>query len=195
MEAALRPSARVLLCATLLFAAVAPAALHAQQYPCPWPGPPQFMVNRASPPDSAVLTQAGGYAKVCYSQPSARGREVFGHLVRHGRVWRTGANEPTLLHLSAAAQVAGQRLEPGTYLLTTLPGPDSWSVVFSTSEGSTPQEMLSSMTEVGRGSAAVEPLSEHVETFRIRPFDDAGERGLLLEWARTRVRVPIRFDE
>ena len=33
--------------------------------------------------------------KVVYSRPQKKDREVFGNLVKYGKVWRTGANEAT----------------------------------------------------------------------------------------------------
>ncbi|MGH7477519.1 MAG: DUF2911 domain-containing protein [Longimicrobiales bacterium] len=151
------------------------------------------MSDRASPPDSAILVLGDHPLKICYSRPSARGRTVFGGLVPYGRTWRTGANEPTLLHLPVAAEVAGVRLERGTYLLFTIPQQDAWTVLFNTSEAATPLEMFSDMTEVGRGVATVERLDHHVETFTIRGGDGVGESDFIIEWERLRARIRVRL--
>ena len=42
---------------------------------------------------------------------------VFDSLVPYGKAWRTGANEPTALHLPVAAEVAGTRLAAGRYMI------------------------------------------------------------------------------
>jgi hypothetical protein len=38
--------------------------------------------------------------EIVYSRPSARGRAVFGNLVPFGELWRTGANENTIITFS-----------------------------------------------------------------------------------------------
>ena len=43
----------------------------------------------------AAARYKDAYAKITYSRPQKRGREIFGKLVPYGQVWRTGANEAT----------------------------------------------------------------------------------------------------
>lgn len=177
----------------LLPGAFAPA--HAQNLACPWPGPPELLTDRPSPPDSTLFSIGSRTVKVCYSRPSARERQVYGELVPYGRTWRTGANEPTMLNLPVPAEVAGVRLEAGTYLMLTIPqSSGDWTILFNTSDAP-PDEMFDNMTEVARGTAPVEPLDDHVEMFTIRGTDAATAAALLLEWERLRVRVPIRLLE
>ena len=157
---------------------------------CPWAGPSQFLANLPSPPDSAIVTVGGTAMKVCYSRPSARGRRVFGELVEYGKRWRTGANEPTIVFLSGPAEVAGVRLEAGRYVLMTIPHPDRWVILLNTSTASTPRQMFDALVEVGRGEVPVERLAAPVEQFRIRS-GTGSDAGLVLEWERTRVRLPM----
>lgn len=168
--------------------AAAPAA-------CPWPGPPQFLDDRPSLPDSTIMSVGEATIKLCYSRPVARGRVIFGELVPLDRLWRTGANEPTMLHLPVAARVAGVALEPGAYLLFTIPGTDTWSVVLSTSDAATPMDMLNDNTEVGRGTVPAERLDEHVEVLTISGADHDGGAVLILDWERTRIRIPIEVPD
>ena len=159
---------------------------------CLWPGPAAFLLDRPSPPDSVIVAIANGGVKVCFSRPSARGRTVFGDLVPYGRLWRTGANEPTVLHLSREVEVAGVRLGPGRYVVLTIPQVDSWTIIFSTSDAPVPAQMFEDRTEVARASAAVEHLDTHVEAFQVRGIGGRDEGALILEWERTRVLIPIR---
>jgi hypothetical protein len=74
-------------------------------------------VERESP-DAALRFEVGGNeALLCYGRPAARGRTVFGDLVPFGELWRTGANEPTVLQLSFDADVAGLGVALGKYTL------------------------------------------------------------------------------
>jgi hypothetical protein len=187
------PSVAVLSSALLL--TLAPPTKNLTQDPapsCQVRGSHQWLSQRASPLDSATVSVGGRMAKVCYSRPSARGRQVFGGLVQYGTAWRTGANEPTVLHLPFPAEVAGVRLQAGRYMLFTVPRPDAWLVVFYESDAVEAVEMFRSMRLVGQGTAPSEALSAPVDTFTIRGIDGAPDGQLLLEWERVRVRVPIR---
>jgi hypothetical protein len=77
---------------------------------CEWQGSHQWLSTRASPLDSVILVMPTLTATICYSRPSARGRSVFDSLAPFGKVWRTGANEPTTLRLSRKATVGGVSL-------------------------------------------------------------------------------------
>lgn len=154
--------------------------------------------GRASPYDSATVVLDGETAKICYGRPSARGRTMIGgESVPYGSLWRTGANEPTTLHLPVAAEIAGVALEPGSYTLYTIPGVDQWTVILNRSTTQWGHESRYTdevrAQEAGRGVAPAERLGEHVETFTIRSEAAAGDASdLILEWENTRVRIPVR---
>jgi hypothetical protein len=46
-----------------------------------------------SPPATTTATVNGKTITINYSQPSVKGRKIWGGLVPYGEVWRTGANE------------------------------------------------------------------------------------------------------
>lgn len=155
-----------------------------------------LLEGRASPYDSAMVTLGGAEAKICYGRPSARGRTIFGGLVPYGELWRTGANEPTILHLPVAAEIAGIAAEPGSYSLYTVPGETEWTVIVNRSTSQWGEE--SGYTEevrareVGRATVPSEQTDTPVEQFTIRA-EPAGEEtaNLVLEWVDTRVLIPI----
>ena len=153
--------------------------------------------GRASPYDSTVISVGGRNAKVCYGRPSARGRTMIGGTaVPYGRLWRTGANEPTIIHLPFAAEIAGVRVEPGSYSLYTMPGLEQWVVIVNRSitqwghEGRYTEEVRAQ--EVGRGMVPAGRTSAPVETFTIRSEPGDGGASLVLEWENTRVPIPVR---
>lgn len=151
-----------------------------------------WLSSRASPLDSTVISVEGRSVKVCYSRPGTRGRPVYDSLAPFGKVWRTGANEPTLLFVTRPLEVAGVRLDAGRYLLLTIPNAERWIVLFNRATGTDPAEMFQTMTEYGRGSAVTEPLTEPVEQFTIRSETRGGEVDLLFEWGGLRARLPVR---
>jgi hypothetical protein len=160
------------------------------------PSPRMPVEGRASPYDSTMFQVGTAAVKVCYGRPSARGRTMIGgDAVPYGSLWRTGANEPTILHVAGSITLAGVPLDAGSYSLYTIPSAADWTVIVNRSieqwghESQYTEEVAAQ--EVGRGTAPSEQLDDHVETFTIRPVSRGNDADLLLEWERTRVTIPI----
>ena len=159
--------------------------------------PQRPAANRPSPYDSVDIVINGQRGVICYGRPSARGRTMIGgELVPYGKLWRTGANEPTTLHLPYAAIIAGVQVAPGSYSLYTVPGENEWEVVInrSTSQWGHEGRYTDAIKaqEVGRGKVKSGKLSEPVEMFTIRTASAPNGADLVLEWEKTRVAIPIR---
>lgn len=161
------------------------------------------LATRPSPYDSTMITVGGKSARLCYSRPSARGRVVYGNVVPYDQLWRLGANDPTIIHLPFDATLAGQKLAAGAYSLYAVPGRDRWTLVINKSIsqwGSTVDEgdFKSAYTdqvkaqEVARIPLPVETLGSAVEQLTIRSVPTgANAADLLIEWEKTRVRIPL----
>ena len=88
--------------------------------------------KRPSPPDSlSVTTKDGVTIKVNYSKPSLKGRQVGIDLAKFGQVWRTGANEITVIEFDKDVLVEGQALAKGKYGLWTIPTQNETTLIFS----------------------------------------------------------------
>lgn len=88
--------------------------------------------ERKSPP--IVTTQKVGELTVTinYSQPSVKGRKIWGSLVKYDRVWRTGANEATTITFDKDVKVNGRKVTAGTYSLFTIPDKSGeWIVIIN----------------------------------------------------------------
>ena len=170
---------------------------------------PKGVAARASQYDSVLVTIGGQAAQICYSRPSAKGRTVFGGIVPFDSLWRTGANEPTILHLPFEAEIAGLTVPPGHYSLYSVPRQGEWQLVINRStsqwgitldaprpDGGVNRSAYTAEVaeqELGRAPVTADSI-EFVEQFIIRTEPAAGDSGaLLLEWERTRVRIPIRL--
>ena len=185
-----------------LFALAAPA--RAQAPVCePQGGTPESRASRPSPYDSVSFAVGGQPAKLCYGRPSMRGRAIFGDLLPWDMLWRVGANEPTTLHLTVPAEVAGIRVAAGKYSIYTVPSTRKWVVVLNAStsqggltrdEGQFRNEYTEDVRaqEVGRALVPSERIGNAVEQLTIR----AEARGtnaadLVVEWENTRVRILV----
>jgi tetratricopeptide (TPR) repeat protein len=70
-------------------------------------------------------------AKLTYSRPSARGRDIFSEIVPPGEHWRLGANTKTLLTLSSEVNFSSGALPAGTYSLSLFPNDGDWILVIN----------------------------------------------------------------
>lgn len=98
-------------------------------------------VRTPSSSPAASITQVVGITdlSVKYSRPSMKGREVFGKLLPYDKVWRTGANQPTLFETSTDITVEGQKLAAGKYAILSIPSASEFTVIFSKNVGSNEQ--------------------------------------------------------
>lgn len=73
--------------------------------------------------------------EIAYSRPSANGRKIFGDMIQYGKVWRTGANNATVVTFAEDVTIEGKVLKAGKYSMYTIPNKDSWEFVFNTNTG------------------------------------------------------------
>ena len=154
--------------------------------------------GRQSTLDSLTFAVGTQRVKVCYGRPSLRGRAMIGgSAVPYGKLWRTGANEPTMFFTPIALDIAGIRVAPGLYSLYTVPGEKAWEIIVNraTSQWGHENQYTEAVKrqEVGRGKAPAERLAAPVETFTIRAEPGSGQaQTMVLEWDRARVRIPVK---
>jgi hypothetical protein len=121
-------------------------------------------------------------------------RVIMGELVPFDEPWRTGANEATALHLTFPATVAGVSLEPGSYSLYTIPTSGNWEVVVNAEHerwGIPINDEVRGM-DIGSGTVTPEETNAPVERMQVS-FDRISdtEAHLVMEWERTRIRIPV----
>ena len=94
----------------------------------------EAQVKTPQPSPKSTLNQVVGLTDVTieYSRPSAKGRPVFGDLVPFGRLWRTGANQNSMVTFSEDVVIKGATLKKGKYAIFTTPKADMWEVIFYT---------------------------------------------------------------
>jgi hypothetical protein len=185
----------------VLLTAIRPAPPLALRLPCPrnWGWLPTWLL-RSSPLGSLSFEVGEARVKLCYGQPAARGRRMLGgSRIPYGRLWRTGANEPTTLITTAALEVAGIAVPPGRTAPYTIPGPESWELILTaaTSQWGIESEFTTAVRsrELGRAILPSE-RGEYVE--RLSWSHEPATRGnsdltdLVLSWETTRLRIPLR---
>ena len=80
-----------------------------------------------------TVTQRVGHTLIAisYNRPVARGRRLFGGIVRWGEVWHPGADSATTIQFSRNVLVQGLPLAAGRYTLWSIPDSLQWTVIFS----------------------------------------------------------------
>lgn len=167
------------------FAAACLYAGNAQQLNTPQPSPTQ------------TIKQNFGLSSIelSYSRPSMKGRKIFGDLVPYGQVWRTGANQATVLTFGDDVTIGGTKIPAGKYGLLTIPGETEWTVIISKQTDVTSPDGYKQDQDMVR--VKVKPLNMPVimETFTISfDFMKSNSCMLSLLWDKTWVAVDITTD-
>ncbi len=146
-----------------------------------------------SPQQTASYINENLEIYITYSSPSKKNREIFGSLVPFGQVWRTGANEATTFSASRDITIAGQTLPKGNYTLFSVPGPESWEIIFNSEQydwginydGTSPHnpesDVLSAKAVVLMSNGVKEQFSIYIDEIE----------GIVFEWDRTRAVLPF----
>jgi len=153
---------------------------------------------RVSPHRSLPFNIGPVRALLCYGAPSVRGRQVLGtDLVPYGgEPWRMGADEPTTLHLAAAANVGGIALEAGSYSLYAVAGPTEWTIFINSNvtRWGIPIDASVRSTEIGSFTVTPQTLPAPVETL-VYEYEPAagGDPGgdLMLQWDTFLIQILV----
>lgn len=156
-----------------------------------------FIATPASPPATVEYSDQGLDITVNYSQPSKKGRLIFGEeaddaLQPYGKYWRLGANAATEITLSKDVLFAGKPLSAGTYRMSAVPGPEAFKinlnsevdVFFGVAEPDPELDVLSV-------DAPVTPQANETEMFTINFSSDANTILMDFVWDKTLFSVPI----
>jgi hypothetical protein len=153
-------------------------------------------VPRVSP--NATVSQTIGITdvRITYGRPSVNDRTIFSKegLVPFGNVWRTGANEATTISFSTPVHVQGESLDAGTYGFFTIPGPDTWTLIFNETANQWGAYNYDSNKDVLR--VEVEPQSAEAREMLTFSFHNVTDTSATahLHWSETLVPFTITVN-
>jgi hypothetical protein len=148
---------------------------------------------RPSPLAVTAMRYKDAYAKIVYSQPQKRGREIFGKLVPFGQVWRLGANEATEITLTKDLLVNNQSLKAGSYSMFVIPEKDKWTMIINSDVGLWGAYNYVQALDVMRFEVPVTQNNVNFEAFTMT-FDQKNEMAeLLIMWDTIKVSIPFKF--
>ena len=163
--------------------------------PCPAPAswPPSRSAPAPTKPSRPTID--GANVSITYGRPYAKGRKIFGGLVPYGQVWRTGADEATILETDKALMIGPLHVNPGKISLYSLVDEKTWKLVLNKQVGQWGTE-YSQAQDLGRVDMKTEKLAAPVEQLTIAiDKNPAGKGGLLVvQWETTKASLAVHHD-
>ena len=142
-----------------------------------------------SPMDLAAYVGAQGNVRVYYSRPQLNNRNLE-TLAPEGKVWRTGANEATVIEFTKDLKIQGKTIPKGRYGLFTIPGKENWTIIFNKDADQWGTYNYDPKKDVARVTAPATTSDESLDVFSL-VFSETGT--LHLGWGTTRVSLDIKM--
>jgi hypothetical protein len=155
-----------------------------------------FLFNTANAQDKKPLSPKetvkgkvdGANVEIVYSRPSSRGRKMLGGNEAYGQVWRTGANEATIIEFDKAVKIEGKDLAAGKYALFTIPGEKEWVIIFNKDIKQWGHFNYKQGDDVLRVTVPAKKPDSFVETFTIT----VEKNDIWLRWENTAVAFKVK---
>jgi len=129
-----------------------------------------------------------------FARPSVKGREVYGNLVPYDKLWRTGANENSVISFNTSVTIDGKSIPAGKYSIYTIPSKDSWEfILYSDSNNWGLPNKWDETKIVLSHKVYPHKLSKKVETFNIS-FDKLNNNSFTLGISWDYLYIPILFE-
>jgi Protein of unknown function (DUF2911) len=154
----------------------------------------QVKIPQLSP--KATISQMVGLTEVEieYFRPSVKNRIIFGGIVPFDKIWRTGANNNTIISFSEDVVINGGTLKKGKYSIFTKPKLGNWDVYFytTTDNWGTP-EVWDEAKIALKLNVKTENLQRSIETFTIN-INNTDYNYAVLEFSWEKTMASVKFE-
>jgi hypothetical protein len=148
--------------------------------------------KKAKSPKSMAMAMLGdNHIHIDYSAPSMRGRQVFGGLVAYGEVWVTGAHRATNITFDKDVMINGKPLPKGKYGFFTIPGADTWTIIFNKTWDMHLADDYNAADDALRIEVSAQQLTEAVETLVYKVEVDGNIATVSMAWADVQVAFEV----
>ena len=145
--------------------------------------------QRVSPHETVEATIGGKKVSITYGRPYLKERKaVGGSLVPYGQVWRTGADEATVLTTEVDLMIGSLAVPKGKYALFTLPTETGWKLIVNKTSDQWGAFSYKDADDLGRTDMKVGKTGAPVEQFTISLTGGV----LKLEWENTSATVDVK---
>jgi hypothetical protein len=128
-------------------------------------------------------------ARLVYSRPQKKNRDIFGEEVKYNEVWRLGANEASELELFKNATIGGKKIPKGRYTVYCIPNETKWTIVVNKDNYSWGSFTYKPQKDIARIDVPVQKINESIEALTM-VFES---NSWVIEWDNLKVAVPISF--
>lgn len=149
-------------------------------------------MKRISPHETTELALNGKKITVTYGRPSLKGRKVGVELAPYGQVWRTGADEATVLKTEDDLTIGNLAVPKGSYAIFTLPSESGWKLIVNKVANQWGAFDYDAKQDLGRVDMKVAKTSAPVEQFTITLSKSGGGGVIKLEWENTSASVDFQ---
>lgn len=149
------------------------------------------------PSTTQTVKQNFGLATIelSYSRPNLKGRKAMGDLVPFGKVWRTGANNATVLTFGDEVTIGGKKIPAGKYGLLSIPDKDNWTLIITKQLDVTSPSAYKQDMDMVRVDVKPMMMKDKLETFTMQFANvKSNSCDLHLMWENTAVALPISTD-
>ena len=154
--------------------------------------------QRVSPPDVTGAVIGGNRVTVYYGRPYTKDpktgapRKIWGGLVPFGKVWRTGANEATMLVTQQPIDLGGTTVPAGAVTLFTLPNEDGTAKLVISKQVGQWGTQYDEKQDLARVDLKKDTLENAVDQFTMSVEKAPDGNGVLkLMWENTQYSVPF----
>jgi hypothetical protein len=164
--------------------------------------------KRTSPHETISAAIAGNRVMVVYGRPYTKdpetgaARKIWGGLVPYDKVWRTGADEATLLITQQPIELGGATIPAGAYSLRTLPTADGKAKLIVNKQigqwgiSGDPKKTYDEALDVARIDLKKDTLEQPLDQFTMTVAQDpAGGGTLKLAWENTQYSTTIKVKK
>jgi hypothetical protein len=150
-----------------------------------------------SPRDSVSARVGDAGISIKYARPGKRGRVIFGDIVPWDTVWRTGANDATVLTTDRDLVVGGTVVPAGSYSLFTIPTRTKTTLIINRETMRDGEPLAGTDYDASKDFARIpmstKSLATPVQQFTIEITPRGARDGILrLSWDRREMTVPIQ---
>lgn len=159
-----------------------------------------FIAEPVSPPATASFNEGGLEITIDYSQPSKKGRVIFGTvesgaLQPYGKYWRLGANAATDITFNQDVNFGSKPVAAGTYRMYAVPGEESFEVTLNSESGvffgaAEPDYELDLVSVF----APIQKTASEVETFTIDFSSLVNGANINFSWDDVLFSVPVTIE-
>lgn len=150
-----------------------------------------------SPRDSVSARVGDATVRINYARPWKRGRVLFGDVVPWDTVWRTGANDATLLTTDRELVIGGTVVPAGRYTLFTIPTRSHTRLIINRETMRNGEPLAGTEYDASKDFARIpmttKSLATPVQQFTIEITPRGAREGVLrLAWDQREMTVLIR---